>query len=96
MAVFNYDDSDELRKFNAFYEANAKNIERKVRVALAGITVYCGEDAMANTRAAFKKSLEMIKSNCFKRVMVINSGPEQRRVLAEARAIRRRVRSAQA
>ncbi|MFI5264720.1 MAG: hypothetical protein ACHQM6_09415, partial [Candidatus Kapaibacterium sp.] len=58
-----------------------------LHVSLGEITVYCGEDAMANTRAAFKKSLEMIKSNCFKKIMVVNSGPEQRRVLAEARNI---------
>src|SRR5207247_1265035 len=87
MAVFNYDDEVEQRKYNAFYEANARNVERKLRVALSGITVFCGEDAMSNTRSAFKKSLELIRSNLFRRVMVINSGPEQRRVLAEARDI---------
>ena len=87
MPIFNYNDSEEIRKFDAFYNANAQNIEKKVQVALGEITVYCGEDAMTNTRAAFRKSLEMIKSNFFKKVMVVNSGPEQRRVLAEARAI---------
>ncbi len=87
MPIFHYDDSTELQKFNAFYDANARNIERKAHVALGEITVYCGEDAMTNTRAAFKKSLELIKTNCFKRIMVVNSGPEQRRVLAEARNI---------
>jgi hypothetical protein len=87
MAIFNYNDQEEQRKFNAFYDANARNIEKKVRVALGEITIYCGEDAMANARAAFKKSQELLKSNFFKRVLVVNSGPDQRRVLAEARTV---------
>jgi hypothetical protein len=73
--------------FDAFYEKHAAAIERKHRVALAEITICCGENVLLNTRAACEKALELLTSGYFKRALVLNCSSSHRWGMSVARGL---------
>lgn len=48
---------NERNDFEKFYEKHSAVIAQKHRVALAEITICCGENVLLNTRAACEKGL---------------------------------------
>jgi hypothetical protein len=73
--------------FEKFYTTYADTIALRHRVALAEITVCCGEDVLSNTRAACRKAIELVASGYFRRALVINCASSHRWVMSTARRL---------
>ncbi len=77
----------EREDFDKFYNKHHAAIERKHRVALAEITICCGENVLLNTRAACEKGLELVASGYFRRAMVLNCASTHRWGMSVARSL---------